>query len=264
MDNKKELRQAAVSVGNKLKEARNNKSLTIEQIQKATRIHSTVLIALEEGRTSELLTDTYIRSFLKKYAQFLGLNSVELSKEYFPAYPENTPPVREAPLTPETAAAPKFLYITGIAILAIILISLFVFAAGKIASYLKRPKAVQQKSALISKKKTTQNIKASSKKKSSAKQNSVSKELIPKTAPLSLVVKVKEPVLVQLKKDGVLIFERVLTKGLTEKIIADNSIELGIGKAEALDLTLNGRPIALPPNKVKFGLDITRKGVKIR
>ena len=266
-NNKRELRPAAVSVGSKLKEARAKKSLAIEQVQKATKIHSTVLIALEEGRESELLTDTYIRSFLKKYAQFLGLNSVELLKEYFPVYPESPSaniPVHENTFPPETTITPKFLYIAGRVILAILFILLFIFVVGKAGSSLKKPKAARARSAVILKKQSAQSTKASSKKKSASKQNPESKELIPKSTPLSLVIKVKEPVRVQLKKDGVLIFARVLTKGLTETIIADDSIELGIGKTEALGLTLNGKPIVLPANKVKFGLEITRKGVKLR
>jgi cytoskeletal protein RodZ len=267
VDNKRELRETAISVGAKLKEARDKKSLAIEQVQKATMIHSTVLRALEEGRGSELLTDTYIRSFLKKYAQFLGLDPVEILKEYFPAYPESGTaniPVREKSISPEIAKRPRFLYNTGITVAAIICILLFIFAAGKVISYLKRPKADQQKRAAVSKVKPPQKIKISTKKKSASKQRSEPKELVPRSTPLSLVIRVKEPVLVQLKKDGVLIFERVLTKGLVETIIADDSIELGIGKAEALDLALNGRPIVLPANKVKFGLSITRKGVKVR
>ena len=266
-NDKRELRQAAVSVGSKLKEARAKKSLAIEQVQKATRIHSTVLIALEEGRESELLTDTYIRSFLKKYAQFLGLNSVELLKEYFPAYPEGPSaniPVHENIFPPETTIMPKFLYIAGRAVLAILFILIFIFVAGKAASPLKKTKVARARSAVISKKQSVQSTKASSKKKSISNQNPESKALIPKSTPLSLVIKVKEPVLVQLKKDGVLIFKRVLTKGLTETIIADDSIELGIGKAKALGLILNGKPIALPANKVKFSLEITKKGVKLR
>ena len=267
MDNKKELRQSAVLAGNKLKEARAKKAITIEQVQKATRIHSTVLNALEEGRANELLTDTYVRSFLKKYAQFLGISSVELLKEYFPAYPESPSaniPVKENPLPPETTPAPKFLYFTGMAVLAAILILLFISLAGKIVSSIKGAKIARQRSAVVSKKNIAQGAKVSTKKKTTVKKSSGLKELIPKSTPLSLDIKVKETVLVQLKKDGVLIFDTILTKGLTETVTANGSIELMIGKAEALDLTLNGHSIVLPPNKVRFGLEITRKGVKVK
>ena len=39
-----------VKIGESLKDAREKKSVTIDQVQKQTRIHSTVLKALEEGR----------------------------------------------------------------------------------------------------------------------------------------------------------------------------------------------------------------------
>lgn len=264
---KREPRQTAVSAGNRLKEAREKKPLTIEQVQKITRIHSTVLIALEEGRAGDLLTDTYVRSFLKKYAQFLGLNPAELVKEYFPASvkdPSANIPLRENTLPRETKIKPKFLYFVGIVMLAAIFILLLVFVTGKAVSSLKAFKAARQKSALISKKNPAQTAKNTPKKRNAAKSQSEQKELIPKSASLNLTISVKEPVLVQLKKDGVLIFERVLTKGLVETIVANNSIELGIGKAGALDLSLNGRPIVLPIKKIRFGLEITRKGVKVK
>lgn len=266
-NNKKESRQSAVSIGNRLREARDNKSFTIEQVQKATRIHSTVLLALEEGRAGELLTDTYIKSFLKKYAQFLGINPVELLNEYSPA-PSQGPAVniqiRENTLPKETTIAPKFLYITGMAVVAVIAIFLFIFLGGKAVSFIKKAKIMQQRTAASTKNKTVKSTKIVSNKKSTAKNKSGSKELIPRSVQLSLVIKVKEPVLVQLKKDGVIMFNNVLTRGVVESVVANENIELGIGKAEALDLTLNGMPIILPPNKVKFGLEITRKGVKIR
>jgi hypothetical protein len=81
---------------------------------------------------------------------------------------------------------------------------------------------------------------------------------------LILEIKVKEAVLVKLKKDGVLYFDRVLPAGLVEKTVANRSIELDIAKAGSLDLTLNGRPIVLQGKNVITGLEITRKGVRIR
>ena len=269
MDNKREYSQSALSVGKKLKEAREKKSLTIEQVQKQTKIHSTVLIGLEEGRANELLTDTYLRSFLKKYAQFLLLNSAELLKEYFPTHPESAPVVNmsaeENIFSKETTDPPKFLYMTGLIIGTVVLLILFIFLAGKISSALKRPRVAGQKRSLRAAKKEQPTIvKKAQKKKSAVKTKSASREFIPKSAPLILEIRVKEAVLVKLKRDGVLLFENVLTKGLAERIIADNSIELDISKAEAIELTLNGKPLVLPNKNVIFGLEITRKGVRLK
>ena len=263
MDNKREYSQSALSVGGRLKEAREKKALTIEQVQKQTKIHSTVLIGLEEGRASELLTDTYVRSFLKKYAQFLGLSSAELLKEYFPARPESTIALnmtaQENLFSKDTTDPPKFLYMTGLAILAAALLILFIFLAGKVSSALKRPRPIAQKTSLTEAKKKQPPIAKKTQKKKSA-----AKEFIPKSTPLVLEIRIKETVLVKLKRDGVLLFENVLTKGLVERIVADNSIELDISRAESVELTLNGNPIVLPSKNVIFGLEITRKGVRLK
>ena len=73
MDNKDIAKESLVSIGEKLKSARERKALTIDQVQKDTKIHSTVLRALEEGRCDEILTPTYVKRFLNKYSHHLGL-----------------------------------------------------------------------------------------------------------------------------------------------------------------------------------------------
>lgn len=268
MENNRELRLSAVSVGKKLREAREKKSLTIEQVQKQTKIHSSVLIGLEEGRPSDTLTDTYIRSFLKKYAQFLGVNSVELLKEYFPAYPENlTPniPAQESVLPKEIQVPPKFLYMTGLAVAAVISLMILIFIVGKVSTAIKKARPAQQKksSTAPTKKSAAQRPKAVQK-KAAVKTRSESKELVPKNSPLILEIKVKKAVRVKLKKDGILFFDRVLPTGTVDKTVAKNSIELDIAKAESLELTLNGMPIILQDKKAITGLEITRKGVRIK
>jgi len=270
MDNsKRDPKSSALSVGKRLKEAREKRSLTIEQVQKQTKIHSTVLIGLEEGKPSETLTDTYIRSFLKKYAQFLDINSVELLKEYFPTHAESPAPnipAQEDVLPKVFKIPPKFLYMTGLAVAAVISLMLFIFIAGKVSTALKRARPVQKKNtfAAPAKKKMVQSAKTVQKKKAAVNKRSETKELVPKTTPLILEIRVKEAVLVTLKKDGILFFDRVLPAGLVEKTEASKTIELDIAKAGSLDLTLNGRPIDLQGKNAIIGLEITRKGVRIK
>lgn len=268
MENNRESRLSAVSVGNRLRDAREKKSLTIEQVQKQTKIHSTVLVGLEEGRPNDTLTDTYIRSFLKKYAQFLGLNSVELLKEYFPAHTEDLPkpniPAPENVLSKEAKMPPKFLYMAGLFVAAIISLLLLIFITGKVLTAFMKASPVRQKKSITAAKKPVAKITKASQKKPVVSARAETKELVPKTTPLILEIRVKEAVLVKLKKDGILFFERVLPAGLIEKAVANRSIELNIAKAGSLDLILNGRPIDLQGKNVINGLEITRKGVRIK
>ena len=265
-------RQVAVFIGKRLREAREKKSLTIDQIQKQTKIHSTVLIALEEGRADEILPETYVRSFLKKYTQALGLPVGDIVKEYFPPRPEHVfvaDPIKESPLPKETKIGPKALYITGITVAAIMVLFVVFTVGGRIITSFTKAKSNTQRSQpaakVPAKKKAVKSTTPVQKKRTApTKANSKSKDIIPRNVPLSLVIKVKEPVLVKLTKDGVRIFATVLSKGLVETITAKESIELEISKARALELALNGRQIALPTKNKIFTLVITRKGVTLK
>lgn len=262
---------AAVSIGKRLKEAREKKSLTIEQVQKQSKIHSSVLTALEEGNASLILTDTYVRSFLKKYCQIVGLSTGEILKEYFPPHTESLIsgiPGEENLLTKEASAGPKMLYFTVIGTLAVAVLLMIAFIGSSIVAAFSKNKPnaqIRRVAAAVTKNnKTSKSAKTPQKKKAAAKAVSESKEMIPRSAQLSLVIKVKDPVLVTLTKDGVLQFDTVMSRGIVETVTADKSIELKIVKAKALELTLNGREISIPSKDSVFTLVITRKGVSIK
>ena len=273
-NNKRESRQSAVSIGQRLREAREKKSLAIEQIQKTTKIHSSVLIALEEGRASEILTDTYVRSFLKKYAQVLDLPANELLKEYFPPHAEPAgikEILSEQTMPKETLLPPKALYFTGILVAIFAALLILIFIGGRIVAALKNVKFAGPRKAVATaptmKNKTAKaakTAKQAQKRRSPANARTEPKDLVPRQTPLSLVIKVKEPVLVNLKRDGVLIFERVMSRGVVETVTANDNMELEISRADALELALNGNQIILPPRKSMFDLIITRKGVRIK
>jgi len=270
-NNKSQPHPAAISIGRRLKDARENKRLTIEQVQKQTKIHSTVLIALEEGHASEILTDTYVKSFLKKYAQVLGLPIDEILKEYFPPYSDllsSGVALQKSPMPEETKIGPRALYFTGIVVLGIFAFLIVFIIGGNIVAFFNKAGLTQQQkqvaSVAVSKKKTSKPVKSKQKKKPVTKAASGSRDIIPKSAQLSLVIKVKEPVLVKLTKDDVRMFETVLPKDLVEAITANENIEIEVNKTHALELALNGRQIDLPTKNNRFTLIITRKGVRLK
>ena len=67
-----------MTIGNQLKKARQQKEVTLEEVYQRTRIHPNVLAALEEDNFDKILNPTYIQSFLKEYATYLGLNPKKL------------------------------------------------------------------------------------------------------------------------------------------------------------------------------------------
>ena len=66
------------SFGEKLKKAREFQQLSIEDVSKILNIKTKHLLALEEERIDDLPSGLYGKSYLKKYANYLKLNTEEL------------------------------------------------------------------------------------------------------------------------------------------------------------------------------------------
>lgn len=79
-------------VGAALRAAREQRGLTLAQVEEATKIRQRFLQALEENDYTALGGDIYVRGFLKNYASFLGLNVNELLPPTESVVPIVTPP----------------------------------------------------------------------------------------------------------------------------------------------------------------------------
>lgn len=66
------------TVGQILKEAREQKVYTLEQVEKAIKIRKELLVALESDNYKKLPPPTFVRGFIKNYATFLGLDPGKL------------------------------------------------------------------------------------------------------------------------------------------------------------------------------------------
>ncbi|MDO8429305.1 MAG: helix-turn-helix domain-containing protein [Candidatus Daviesbacteria bacterium] len=66
------------TVGETLKEARESRFYTLDEVEKATKIRKELLVALEEDDYSKLPPPTFVQGFIKNYARFLNLNSHNL------------------------------------------------------------------------------------------------------------------------------------------------------------------------------------------
>lgn len=82
-----------MQIGERLKEARLEKGLTLEEIQKKTKIQTRHLQAIEKGDFSLMPGSFYTRAFIKEYALAVGLNPEELFNEFKDEVP---PPVEES------------------------------------------------------------------------------------------------------------------------------------------------------------------------
>jgi cytoskeleton protein RodZ len=70
-----------VSVGNKLREARTRRKLSLAEVEEATKIRGRYLQAIENDEWDQLPGDTYARAFVRTYGRYLGLDGDCLAEE---------------------------------------------------------------------------------------------------------------------------------------------------------------------------------------
>ena len=69
-------------LGERLRQAREEKGISLEQIKNSTKIRLCYLQALENGELRLIPGEVYIRGFLQNYAACVGLNSGEILEQY--------------------------------------------------------------------------------------------------------------------------------------------------------------------------------------
>ena len=73
-------------IGNSLREARSRREVGLPQAEQATKIRVKYLRALEDERFEQLPSDTYVKGFLRTYADYLGLDGQLYVDEYTSRY----------------------------------------------------------------------------------------------------------------------------------------------------------------------------------
>lgn len=100
------------TIGQRLKEAREEQRLTFEKVFEATRIRVQYLQALEADDLSTMPSPVQARGYLRNYAEFLGFNADQMLEEMRllsaqPVQGEVIGPADEMALTSQPAAAPE-------------------------------------------------------------------------------------------------------------------------------------------------------------
>ncbi len=252
------------SIGARLKKARESKGISLEQAQKDTRIHNKLLAALEHDRPEEGISGVvYIKSFIRKYANYLGLDGAALSEEY-----KSEPSSPREQLLMRGERTPFKLPFKKIIAAAVVIIAIFacvklaIFAAAKVKEGLKsRPKAAKKIESPKPKPKSV----TKEAPKEAPKQPAVTPAAapIPKGENISLKIKARNDVYIKIKSDGSVIYDAVLKKGSIETWEAKESLDISTGRAEAIDAELNGAALGALGNGVIKGILITRDGLKL-
>lgn len=78
-------------IGDKLRSARKAKGMSIEDIEKITKIQRRYLTAIENNEFDQLPGDFYVRAFIRQYADIVGLDGKELLEDFQSEVPEAKP-----------------------------------------------------------------------------------------------------------------------------------------------------------------------------
>ena len=238
------------SIGSRLRSARESKGISLEQAQKDTRISSRILSALESDKISQIVSGPiYVKSFIKKYANYLGLDGNEMAESFSGHKPEFREQISVLANDASGGSAGGFpfkkIIIAAVAVVVLIAgVKLVSFGISKTAEFFKsRPKAEKKAEPVKAKPAPKPAVKAV--KEPAAAQ-------IPKGEKLVLSVRSKADAYLKVRSDGMVIFDGTLKKGSEERWEAKNSFEISTSKAEALSIGLNGADIgALGKGAVK-------------
>lgn len=251
-------------LGAKLKKIRLEKGITLEEVQKKTKIHLNILKAIEgDGLTD--LSPVYLKGFLKIYCKFLGVPEEEcLSAAKDQAKPAASSGQQKISAKPQARLDMPGIKLNKIAVFFVIGI-VIVFSIAGLAEFI----SVRHKAALMEKEVVASLARKEGKKpRATETAKPKSRVAAPKNSSsydIRLGIRARENCFIVLKADGKVVFQRVLNKGRFESWQAKQKMELSVNNAAAVELEVNGQlfsKIGRKGQAVKNIL-ITRDGMRI-
>ncbi len=261
--------QGGALFGQQLRSAREARTLTLRQAAEQTKIHPSILESLEEGRLEQRLSPVYVKSFLRQYAQFLGLDPSEAVAAYGQDRLEPQQDVSQVIGQPR--AQMDIEWLPGLVFcLKIALIGVAVLACGwYFYQWGLRPVIEwrQQTSARTAAPAAQRPVETSS---STTAVNPTplraSEESwpIPADDPLELTVQLSTAGWVRVTGDDQVVYQGVLEAGVQETWKGHERYEIVLGHPEGVQCIVNGRMIKIPRRRQGSSLTmrITRQGAE--
>jgi cytoskeletal protein RodZ len=228
--------------GERLRQARELKGLSLEDAQAKTKIHIGVLRVLEKGEAPRNVNPIYLKGFLKIYAGLLGLEPKSIVEGFnldLPPAEDRQIKIKEEPRKKEinfSLQDPQLkLVLKSLVSLVILLVAVYlVFSLLKTVFHRKpKPPAVVKHAvtAITGPEAVTEPV---------AKISNIP---IVKSSRIKLAVRAKESAWIQVKSDGKTVFSGILRRGLSENWTAKERIEISLGDAGGVELEVNGKRI---------------------
>ena len=241
-------------IGNSLREARLRQGLDFAEIEQATKIRGKYLRSLEEERFDVLPGQTYVKGFLRSYAEYLGLDGQLYVDEFnsrYVRFEEEAPLAARSPIGLAASRPRLESRLVVIALFAIGIVTALVIAAWKFG-------APEQETAipnLPERRVTTQ------------------QQQRPRTTPKRPVVRVARVLFTAARGNcwlevhrgspsGRLVFQGTLEQSQRQMFAAPR-LWIVAGQPAALTVRVNGRLRSLPSDRSGAAFVITPAGVRL-
>jgi len=243
------------AVGKFLKEIRESKKITIEEIAEETKIQKRYLIALEEENFEELPGEAYIKGFLKNYAAALGVAEGEIIKRY-----NSLKSMKVKEIENKNNEEKEIVHrverrkVKKINVFLLFFV-FFLFLAGIIIFIKQQPEKMEineienvQKTAAESEKTAAENNSTELFVEKTSTNESIDVE---KSSLNSLKFKFTGSSWIEIKDGDKVVYRGTFYSGKELSIVSKNEIKVVIGNAEAVQISYNNKDLGVLGGKNK-------------
>lgn len=223
-------------LGELFKTTREKKKLSLEDVQKSTKIPKEILHNIEMDKISTINT-TYLKGYLKIYSRFLGLDTAQAFEAYKLALPKE-----QKPLPKDSVSSAPF---KPVLLLNILIALALVLSAVIFIKYITHKKKTSPFSPPIvssaSSAKTKSAPRSKVKRPAPAIVERKTQPAVAQSDNVRLAIYARETTNLQVSVDGNLMFRGQLRKGQAENWTAKEKISLSIGNPNNVNLEINGK-----------------------
>ncbi|CUU03976.1 protein of unknown function (DUF4115) [Candidatus Thermokryptus mobilis] len=230
-----------MGVGERLRDARMERNLTLRDISNKTRISEKFLENIESG-VFDFAPEPYVRAFIRSYARVVGLNPDEVIKQYdaevsaLKVKKEEKPAVKKIEFDIGTFVSENVIWIIGAVVVLFIVIIAFVgLGEGE-------KKVVQKKSFESAVEEVSKGVKKEVKTEIKAEEKSVKDSL-------ELKVISTDSVWISVMIDSSTVKEFLMPPNISLTLKARDNFNFILGNAGGVKFILNGRDLGSPGRK---------------
>ncbi|MFH1395425.1 MAG: RodZ domain-containing protein [Candidatus Omnitrophota bacterium] len=273
-------------IGKVYAETRKKRNITVSEAYAKSRIHPKIIDNIETGQFDKI-EKPYLKSFLKKYAMFLGIDPNVIIEEYnaiSSSLPEKgfqvtkkeerkkteqnkeeNPPRQKIFKDVKEEKTKVVLTAVISAVLAIVMFNFFGSIKSKWMSAEKPQKQkteVKQRKAASVKPRKKQAVASKSSLVEKSKETPVS-EAAAVVSPVMLTLKARDKVWIQVNEGDDMLFAGILKKGESKNWKSSTMLTVWTGKADVLDFIVNTRKVNSFATGVVKNIQVSSQGIKV-